>query len=168
MELIFPAMEHKLAAMEFRQEHIDCGEAWIHGGARLLQAEDYESWLAAVIKMQTEVPLGFVTGDTYFAVVEGRIVGIISIRHELNDALMNCGGHVGFGVRPAERRKGYGAKMLALALVKCRALGITRALVTCDRDNIASAETIIKNGGILENEVTLDDGSVSQRYWISL
>jgi len=168
MELVFPAMEHKQAAMEYRQEFINAGEAWIHGSAGLHHAEDYEAWLEQVISLRTKAPPGFVTGDSYFAIEEGRIVGMISIRHALNESLMNCGGHVGYGVRPTERRKGYGAAMLALALEQCRALGILRVLVTCDKNNIASAGTIKKNGGILENEVALDDGTISQRYWISL
>ena len=168
MELIFPAMEHKQAALDFWQEHVDHGEPWIHGSAGLINAESYESWLAAVIAAQTEVPPGLVTSTTYFAIDEGRIVGTISIRHKLNDALMKLGGHIGYGVRPSARRKGYGTAMLTLALAKCRTLGITRALVTCDKDNAASAGTITKNGGVLENEVTQDDGAITRRYWISL
>ena len=34
-------------------------------------------------------------------------------------------------------------------------------------ENIASARTIQKNGGVLENEVVVD-GVTEQRYWIDL
>ena len=57
--------------------------------------------------------------------------------------------------------------MIGLALEGWRKLGITRVLLVCDKDNIGSAKSIVKNGGILENEVTRD-GTVEQRYWIDL
>ena len=98
--------------------------------------------------------------------VNGKIVGTIAIRNYLNDSLMKSGGHIGYGIRPSERRKGYGAKMLALALKKCREFGVEKALVTCDKDNIASAKTAMKNGGILENELVEENGNIVQRYWI--
>lgn len=82
--------------------------------------------------------------------------------------LLFSGGHIGDGIRPSERRKGYATAMLRLALEKCRALGIRRVLMTCDKDNIGSAKSIIKNGGILENEVMNEDGVLEQRYWIDL
>lgn len=77
------------------------------------------------------------------------------------------GGHIGDGIRPSERNKGLGTQMIALALQECQKLGIKKVLMCCDKENIASARTIIKNGGILENEV-LDNGVWIQRYWIEL
>jgi predicted acetyltransferase len=168
MELVFPTIEHKQAALDYRLEHISNNESHIHGSAGFIHAESYEDWLEKVTLAQTVVPPEFVTGTTYFAIVDGRIVGTISIRHYLNDSLIKNGGHIGYGVRPSERRKGYGVKMLALALEKCRSFGIEKALVTCDKNNIGSAKTIINNGGALENEITQEDGNILQRYWISL
>jgi len=107
-----------------------------------------------------------VPASTYFVFVNGKIVGNIQIRHSLNESLLQNGGHIGYGVRPSERRKGYATKTLALALEKCRALGIDKVLVTCNKDNIASAKTILKNGGVLENEFTEENGNIVQRYWI--
>ncbi|HAQ56599.1 MAG TPA: GNAT family N-acetyltransferase [Acholeplasmatales bacterium] len=97
---------------------------------------------------------------------EERLFGAVSIRYRLNDYLLQYGGHVGYGVRPSERRKGYAGKMLSLALAICREHKIDRVLVTCDTVNTASARTIRANGGILENEVIHPDGSPVQRYWI--
>ena len=101
----------------------------------------------------------FLTDET------GKILGAVNIRHELNSELLKSGGHIGYGIRPFERRKGYAVRMLALALPIAEQLGITRALVTCDKANIASAKTILHNGGVLENELALD-GKIVQRYWI--
>ena len=85
----------------------------------------------------------------------------------MNEKLLLGGGHIGDGIRPSERGKGYGTKMIALALEECRKLGIDRVLMCCDKDNPASAKTIIKNRGVLENEV-MDEGSLVQRYWIEI
>ena len=168
MELVFPTPEHKQAAMDYRREHLDCGETHLHGSTGLHQAEDYDAWLAGVIRGQTSVPPGYVTGVMYFAFVDGRIVGTIAVRDFLNDALLKNGGHIGYGVRPSERQKGYAAQMLALALDKCRERKMERVLITCDKSNVASAKTAMKNGGVLKDEYTDDDGSVMQRYWITL
>jgi len=166
--LIFPTIEHKQAALEYKQEYIDCGENHIHGSSGYIKADDYESWLEKITWNKTEATPDWVTGDVYFAFVGDKIVGTIAVRHTLNDALLKSGGHIGYGVCPSERRKGYGVKMLALALEKCRALGIDKALITCDKGNVGSAKTILKNGGMLENEFTEENGNILQRYWITL
>lgn len=112
---------------------------------------------------------GLVPDSTFFCLDEdrNRMVGAVNIRHSLNDYLLAYGGHIGDGIRPSERRKGYATKMIALALEECRKLGINRVLMTCDKNNVGSAKSIINNGGILENEV-ICDGTVEQRYWINL
>ena len=94
-------------------------------------------------------------------------VGAVNIRHVLNDALFKAGGHIGDGIRPSERRKGYATAMIALALEECKKLGIKKVLMTCDKNNIGSAKSIISNGGVLENEIE-EDGHIEQRYWIQL
>lgn len=111
-----------------------------------------------------------VPGSVFFLYDEerDRFLGAVNIRHYLNDELLQSGGHIGDGIRPSERRKGYGTKMVGLALLECKKLGIKKVLMTCDKDNIASAGTIIKNGGVLENEFLNEDGEIEQRYWITL
>ena len=96
-----------------------------------------------------------------------RMVGAVNLRHYLNERLLRNGGHIGDGVRPSERGKGIGTKLVALALEECKKLGIPRVLMVCDKDNIGSAKSILHNGGILENEVVVD-GFTAQRYWIEL
>ena len=97
-----------------------------------------------------------------------KLLGAVNIRHYLNDYLLREGGHIGDGIRPSERRKGYATEMIRLALTECRKLGIDKVLIVCDKDNIGSAKSIIRNGGILENEFVNSDGAVEQRYWITL
>ena len=94
-------------------------------------------------------------------------MGAVNIRHSLNDYLLQYGGHIGDGIRPSERRKGYATGMIGLALEECRRLGIRKVLMVCDKDNIGSARSILKNGGVLENEVE-EEGKLKQRYWITL
>ncbi len=119
--------------------------------------------------MQENDPSGLVPDSTYFCLDAKRniFVGAVNIRHTLNEHLLLYGGHVGDGVRPSERKKGYGTKMVTLALKKCEQLGIEKVLMVCDQDNIASEKTILKNGGIFENTVT-KDGKTTKRYWIEL
>ena len=112
---------------------------------------------------------GWVPDTTLFCLDKDRniLVGAVNIRHYLNDELLKTGGHIGVGIRPSERRKGYATAMIALALEECKKLGIKRVLMTCDKNNIGSAKSIINNGGVLENEVE-EDGHIEQRYWIQL
>ena len=170
--LVIPTLEHKKDAMEYRQEWIDCepGES-IHGSGGLHRHENYEEWLKGIEKMRNNQLPEWVPGTTYFAVYNNnnnKIVGTIQIRYILNETLFKTGGHIGYGVRPSERRKGFATKMLALALDECKKLNIDRVLITCDKDNLGSARTIQKHGGVLENEIVDDDGEILQRYWIDI
>lgn len=129
---------------------------------------DFDSYLA---NLECKEPEGRLVPDSVFFLLDvdrNRLLGAANIRHYLTDELLYTGGHVGDGIRPSERRKGYGTELVRLALIECRKLGITRVLMTCDRENIASAKTIIRNGGALENEVVNEDGKVERRYWIDL
>ena len=96
-----------------------------------------------------------------------RILGAIDIRHELNAYLHTYGGNIGYGIRPSERKKGYATQMLNLALEQCKILGMQKVLITCFKDNVGSAKTILNNGGVLENEVA-ENGILKQRYWITI
>ena len=113
---------------------------------------------------------GKVPDSVFFLLDEenDRLLGAVNIRHYLNDYLLREGGHIGDGIRPSERRKGYATKMIGLALNECKRLGIDKVLITCNKDNIGSAKSIINNGGILENEIVNEDGELEQRYWITL
>jgi predicted acetyltransferase len=113
------------------------------------------------------LPEGWVRDSTYWLVnVSNRVLGAVNIRHSLTDRLFNCGGHIGYGIRPSERRKGYATKILAFSLGKTKELGIEKVLVVCDADNIASERTILKNGGKEDASFTEENGNVVKRFWI--
>lgn len=108
--------------------------------------------------------------STHWLVRDGTtFVGFSRLRHRLAPALEHHGGHVGYAIRPSERGKGYGTRILALTLNKAREMGLDRVLVTCDTDNLASVRVIEANGGVLQNQsVSNRSGKMISRYWISL
>jgi predicted acetyltransferase len=116
------------------------------------------------------VPSGGLVPATFLlADVDGTIVGRASIRHELNEMLAREGGHIGYGVLPGHRQRGYATEILRQALVIARSVGVDRVLVTCDDDNLASARVIERCGGVLESVITRAEGDrliPLRRYWI--
>lgn len=115
------------------------------------------------------LPEDFVPVTSLFGFVGENIIGRLSIRHSLNDFLLKVGGHIGYGVIPGFRLRGYAKAMLALALPMTKQLGIQKVLVTCDDNNIGSIKTIEANGGKLENTIFVEDGKpLKRRYWIDL
>lgn len=102
------------------------------------------------------------------ATLDERIVGRVSVRHELNDFLLEVGGHVGYGVLRQWRGRGIATALLRWGLQYLRDLQVERALVTCDDDNIASARTIERCGGVLEDVREVPGGAAKRRYWIDL
>lgn len=113
-----------------------------------------------------DVNPGRVRADFLLAEVDGEVVGRVSIRYALTDFLRRIGGHVGYAVGPEFRRRGYATEILRQSLVRLRASGVDRVLVTCDDDNVGSARTIEKCGGVLENVEDVAGGTPKRRYWI--
>lgn len=162
-------MEYKEAYKEMMLEWEKTNEHIYPGAIR--RGADYNNWLEILesYRKNETCPSDLVPSDTFFLVNEdNRLLGAISIRHYLNEQLLRFSGHIGYGIRPTERRKGYAIAMLKLALEKCRDMGIKQVLIICDKDNIGSAKTIIANNGILENELVEDNGNIVQRYWITM
>lgn len=134
--------------------------------------DEKESWETFIGRVNSasgdqELPVGKVPATFLVAEVDGQIVGRVSIRHRLNEYLQQKGGHIGYGIRPEFRRRGFATEILLGALEIASALGIEKALVTCDDANIASSRVIEKCGGVLENIVELDDGGKLRRYWVA-
>lgn len=158
----------------YKQQLFDMMDEWLsvepHFSPYTIRKDDYHDFdhYLENLEVRTETD-GLVPDSTFFCLDMDRsiFVGAINIRHYLNERLLAVGGHIGDGIRPSERRKGYATEMIRLGLEECRKLGITRVLMVCDKNNIASAKSILKNGGVLENEV-LEDGVIEQRYWITL
>ncbi len=170
--LVNPTLEDEIKVMDYKNEFLTNGDS-MDGTSSLRNANSYQEWYSALIDNSNAdtVRPGLVPSTTYLAIRQSdqRLVGMIDIRHKLNDYLINFGGNIGYSVRKSERRKGYAKEMLRLALEKCSSFGIEKALVTCDFDNIASAKTILANGGEFENEVLDEyDGVMVQRYWIKI
>ena len=150
---------------DYKNEFILNNET-IPGAANLTVLATNE-WVKFVenTKYKKTVTPGFVTAHTFFSLDNDKIVGVINARHELNDYLLNFGGHIGYSVRKSERRKGYGKKMLIYTSEFLFSLGLEKILITCDKKNIASKRTIESCGGILENEI-IEETRTTLRYWI--
>jgi predicted acetyltransferase len=169
LELVSPdasrQVEWLAMAEEFGRDRIDGGAIGSQTVDELRDPAAFAAWVAMLLDHERDenVPAELVASTTRWVAVDGRLVGFLSIRHELNDFLRELGGHIGYAIRPAERGKGYATAATALALDECRRLGIARVLVTCDETNVASATVIERNGGVLE-----DVRGAKRRYWVTL
>ncbi len=147
IRLVKPTMEYKEQILDYKREFLEEGE----GSGGLEPFETVEEYLGNVERNSKKetLPEGFVVSSVYLGIDENdKMVGVIKLRHELNDFLRNFGGHIGYAVRKSERCKGYAKEMLRLALLEACALGIDEVLITCDSDNIGSVKTILGNGGV--------------------
>lgn len=116
------------------------------------------------------LPEGFVPHSTYWLVRNDvEVVGVSNLRHRLTDALRVEGGHIGYGVRPSARRRGFATHLLRHTLDRARAMGVSEVLLTCGKGNEASLRAILRNGGVYHSEDLVSSrGEVVQRYWIAL
>lgn len=170
--LTIPTDEYVEEICAYRQEFLDAGDS-MDGAGPLRRFSDPEEWLREIKKyMYPEtVPEGEVQTTQFICVrkSDNKIVGMLQVRHYFNDYLERYAGHIGYSVRPSERRKGYSKWMLKQGLSFCRAIGLPRVLVCCKAENEASRRTILANGGIYENTVHEPDRNRDlQRYWIDL
>ena len=171
IRLIRPSMQYAQEISSFRKEVLAAGDEDGFAGCSWL--EDYESvqeWLD-FLEMLEHHPeqSGHVPSSTFLAVrqADQRLVGIIDLRHHIDHPVLSTwGGHIGYTVRPGERRKGYATQMLRLDLRECEKRGIGRVLITCRPQNVASERAIQANGGVFEKEIQVD-GEPIRRYWIT-
>ena len=139
------------------------------GILRKMNPDRFEEMVEALHNMEIGAGEREVPESVYLLVNEkNRILGAVTIRHSLTARMFNTEGHIGAGIRPSERRNGYATKILELALDEMRALGIPKALLTCNEDNIGSEKAIIKNGGIRDDDFYESHGNIVKRYWIKL
>ena len=173
LKLVKPTLEYKEQVMEYRKVFLENKEN-LSGCAELEDVSSYEDWIDFERRRSQIYGKDYVSSTVCLCirVKDNKLVGIIDFRHDLTEFLLNYGGNIGYSIHPEERRKGYGTEMLRLMLIKCKEYGKKRVLITCDKENIASAKIMLANGARLENEVA-DDCKISwsgviQRYWIEL
>lgn len=170
LKLVPPTEKYAEQIAAYRQAFLDAGDS-MDGASMLDQVADVDAWLQAcrnALHEETQ-PDCWVPATQLLCVrqQDDKLVGMIQIRHRFNDFLEKYGGHIGYSVLPAERRKGYARRMLRAALPLCRELGLARVLVTCNCDNEASRRTIRANGGVYEGSVRLEsENKTLERYWI--
>jgi predicted acetyltransferase len=152
----------------FRAAHEEMAEEGFTFGLGFEPVESFQDYVArlAGYRCGVDLPERWVPSTFLVAEVGGEVVGRSSIRHELNGFLAHEGGHIGYGVRPQHRRRGYASEILRQSLVVARALGVERALVTCDETNTGSVRVIESCGGALESTVDGEKGDRVRRYWI--
>lgn len=172
MNLVKPDKKYKdsfiAAVLEFKNDNSIRAQEYQKLNEDELKAH-FESYVKSTLSQSDgkNLPEGFVPQSTFWLVEGNEFIGRASIRHRLTPHLLNSGGHIGYDIRPSKRRLGFGKKILELALIKARGLGIEKALVTCDESNVGSKKIIEENGGTLENRIEQDEGMPAKlRYWI--
>ena len=170
--LLRPTAEYIPQYEEYRREFLDFGGS-MDGAGSLRRLESGRAWLDEVERFSRPetVPEGKVVSTQFILVREAddRLLGMLQLRHDLNDYLRRIAGHIGYSVRPSERRRGYAKRMLAMALDEARKLGLERVMISCSVENEASRRTILSNGGVFESTVLDEtDGELLERYWIEL
>ena len=151
---------------ELETEHKEMLNEWLQTGERLVpftlqyDTYDFEKYIARLndCKNGIGLPKTFVPSSTFWLTnVKNKIIGTVDIRHQLNANLFIEGGHIGYGIRPSERKKGYATKILELSLLEAKRLHISKILITCDKSNDASKKAILKNNGKFYQTNLLND-----------
>ena len=164
LELVLPTLALEAAYQDCEADFQRAGETFL-GNA----GTNYPRFVARC-EAYEQVAEGYVPQLDFFLLRDGAtILGRSGLRLWLNPDLEDIGGHIGYRIRPSERRKGYGTRLLAMTLAEARLRGLNDVLLTCDSDNIGSRRIIEHNGGQLASEgVSPQSGVLVARYWISL
>ena len=166
-----PSLKRKEDVKEYIEEHFKYNSN-INGDSGLEEGYiNYEEWLKKIelLKNPETCPKNYCPGVEYFLIRQDddKLVGLINLRWNLNDKMLEHGGHIGYGIRPLERRKGYNKINLYLCLLKAKELGLDKVLLTAYDDNPGSVKTILALGGELENKI-IEDSKLLGRYWIDV
>ena len=168
----FPSLERKEEALEYINEFHEYNSKINGVGGLDRYNENYEEWLVKIEdELKEEQPEGIVPAVTYFLVRESdnKIIGMINIRLRLNEYLRARGGHIGYSIRPTERRNGYNKINLYLGLKVLQEYGAEEAMLTADLDNPASWKTMEALGGRrVEEFIDEADQKESVKYLIPI
>lgn len=166
LQLALPSVDRLPAFLEFVQDFHAHGEP--RYAAALRDPEAYLQRLAS-FAVSVDLPPDRVPETSFWALRGYQVVAVSRLRHRLTPTLEQIGGHIAYEVRPSVRRQGVGTQLLALTLAQARQLGLRKVLITCDVTNLGSAQVIVNNGGLLEDERVIV-GYVERvaRYWIAL
>jgi len=173
LKLVRPTHKYADQVMQYKEDMLANNDSF-DGCAGLEEVRSFSEWIDFGNRLKKKYGEGYVPSEVFLGVriEDEKVVGIIDYRHPLSPFLLQYGGNIGYSVLPSERRKGYAGEMLKLMLPVCREFGENRILLTCDKTNNASRQAIVKNGGILENEIKDEVGlgkcGIIQRYWIAL
>lgn len=170
--LLRPTDEYAGQIIQYKQEFLEAGDS-MDGCGPLPRLENPEEYIQMCRDYEDpeRVPEHLVPATQFLFVrkCDNRLIGMIQVRHRFNDYLEKYAGHIGYSVRPSERRKGYAKKMLKMTLPFCKDLGISRVLISCIDGNIGSEKTILANGGVYESTVCEPHkGRILKRFWITL
>ena len=160
-----PSARYKSSYIDGVREYIGENEGF-SWKPEILKAR-FDEYLQVLRQAETEPLAGRAPATRFWLIVDGAAyVGELDLRHSLNDALRRYGGHIGYKIRPSQRRKGYGTLLCRFGIEEARKRGIRDILITCDDDNIGSQKIIEANGGLLEDKVDNQRGALTRRYWV--
>lgn len=171
-----PSLERKNEIIEYLDEFVKYGSD-INGSGSLDKIYDgytFEEALDRCLKMEDEEyakSVGRCQGRTFLLIRENdnKIVGTINVRWNLNEAMLRFGGHIGYGIRPTERRKGYNKLNLYMGIIEAKKVGLDKVMLDCDVNNIGSDKTLKALGGKLERtEIDPSDGLLTNVYWFNV
>lgn len=170
--LVEPSEDYAVQIAEYRQDFLDTKSS-MDGCGPLRRCENPTEYILECRKytVPETLPEGTViaTQFLYIRKVDNRLVGMIQVRHYFNKYLSKYGGHIGYSIKPGERRKGYATSMLKAVLPYCKEIGLDEILITCIHDNIGSEKTILNNGGVYESTVyEWKERCKLKRFWITL
>ncbi len=165
MKLIKPTIDYQDSYQSYIEE---LGEEERYPFPLDFDDNDFTAWLQRVAEFEhgIDLPDGYVPSSTYFMVADGEILGVSNLRHQMNDVLIEAGGHIGLSTRPSLRGQGLGVQLLKMTLVEASQMGINEVHIHCYQDNRASAKMIEACGGSLDSEFKPNDGPVVLRYVI--
>ncbi len=171
-----PSLERKNEIIEYLDEFVKYGSDINGSGSldKIYYGYTFEEALDRCLKMEDEEyakSVGRCQSRTFLLIRENdnKIVGTINVRWNLNEAMLRFGGHIGYGIRPTERRKGYNKINLYLGMLEAKKVGLEKVMLDCDVNNLGSDKTLKALGGKLERtEVDPSDGILTNVYWFNV